>query len=184
MQRIKEIITANPNLSGTFSAIMANPEKRNSIFSNLMAQAGNQKERAAVEKLIKETNDLVLGMQSMNPGIRSTDSLRELWTSTKPQFSNSDEANMYVLDRLNDDTIGGRVYLDTIHTGRKKGMAINVDQEAFKNRAKQLREQSLTKGADKLAEMVGNTVEIHHNGQIYTIPKDEVVEFKKDMGIK
>ena len=178
VQRIKEIITANPNLSGTFSAIMANPEKRNSIFSNLMAQAGNQKERAAVEKLIKETNDLVLGMQSMNPGIRSTDSLRELWTSTKPQFSNSDEANMYVLDRLNDDTIGGRVYLDTIHTARKKGMAINVDQEAFKNRAKELQQNSPTKGADKFGEMISKgAVKGIINGEEWDVEPQDIDAF-------
>ena len=131
-KRLKNIIAENPNLSNSFSAIMADPENRNTILEKLAAAAVNQKERAAVEKFSKDATDLVVGMQEMNASGKTTDALRELWARTKPNFRNTDEANLYVLDKIAEENLGGKEMLDAIRFADNNGLRVVYDEAEFR----------------------------------------------------
>ena len=99
INKMKEIIRQNPNMSRNLVQILANPDEKN-LVSKLISGASNQKELAAAQKFQKYASDLVLAGGAAMGGAAFTDAKAKLLGDAKAKFGNTDEANLEVLDNM------------------------------------------------------------------------------------
>lgn len=167
----EQIIKDFPNLSTSVLALLSDPEDR-SLIGTLKRKAADPKERAAVEKLDKILNDVVL-LQSGSLGERGTDAYRSMVRGIKAQPTLTPEANQYIFDKFKRETAYARPKLQAIQKGLEHQYFVPIDEDIYTDMGSMNQSEKVLKGDEVFLV----------NGKRYVVPREELEEFRKDMGL-
>lgn len=108
--KVKKLLREHPDLSEYMSVAATDPEQADTFLETLKRNAmtpEQKKQYSAAVKFKKLTADLALRQAQAQGGKNQTDSLRAMILDSKPVFTNPYEANMYVLDNIQEEAAEG-----------------------------------------------------------------------------
>jgi len=127
LREMRKITEQYPNLSDTLSAVFIDPKKEASITSRIGKTFLDKNERAAVEKYIKLSNDLILqGGQGLGPK-NFTDAKAKILEMAKPYAGATQQANLFVIDNMIRNLEPWEAYAQDLKRGLKERKSIEFD---------------------------------------------------------
>lgn len=131
LNEMKSLQQANPNLSGEFRAIIADPDDRG-ILGGIKRAFSSEKDRAAVEKMDKLSSDLV-SLRLEGLGGRATNARQALISQSKAKATNTNEANLFMIDHALDELSFVEPYSKALQSARTHRYAIPLDEDYYRN---------------------------------------------------
>lgn len=183
--QMKQILASHPNMADDFAAAIVGDKKdQNTVLNKLRRKGANKKDLAAFEKFSKLSNDLVLH-QGEATGKNFTDAKADIIQKAKPNATNTDEANNYLIDRILHDTEPAKAYNEALKHAFKNRYAIPLDMEDYRGKEVAHEEENL---ASEMAVSPSNfnpgskpgTVKMYKGGEEYDIPHHLIENALKD----
>lgn len=128
---MRKIIDEHPNMADDFASAIANAGEKPGVLSKIKRRFANKKDLAAFEKFNKLSNDLIL-QQGESYGKNFTDAKATLLAMAKPNPTNTDEANKYLIGKLINDSSPAKAYHEALEKGRKGRYMPTLDMEAYR----------------------------------------------------
>lgn len=131
LRDLRKLTEANPGLSDTFANIWIDPKNESSWLSKAGKTLLNKKDRAAIETYRKLSNDLILqggeGLGAKN----FTDAKAKLLELAKPSTSNSQQANLYVIDHMMRQLGPWEAYANDLKKGLRDRKVVEFDLDKY-----------------------------------------------------
>lgn len=132
LDEMKNIMEKYPELSDTLANILIDP-KSSSIKSKIARSLINKKDRAALEKFTKLSNDLVLQAGTALGAKNFTDAKLRVLETAKPTSLNSTEANLFLINKMKEEFSPWKGYANELKNGLKNRYVVEYDLDKFRN---------------------------------------------------
>lgn len=131
LDEMKKIMESYPELSDTLSNILIDP-KSSSIKAKIARSLINKKDRAAIEKFTKLSNDLVLQAGTALGSKNFTDAKLRVLETAKPTSLNSTEANLFLINKMKEEFSPWKDYASELKKGLKDRYVVEYDLDKYR----------------------------------------------------
>lgn len=142
LDEMQKIMESHPNMADYFSVALVDPNKKQSLFTQLKRTGVNKEDLAAVEKFTKLSNDLVLSAGNAMGNKAFTDAKLKVIEQAKPNARNTDEANRFVINYMKEDFEPYVGYGKAIQHGLKNRYEVLEDPEQYRPKKQQNQEMA------------------------------------------
>lgn len=133
LNEMEKIMNEHPNLADSLSNIFIDPKKDSTILSKFGKSFLDKKERAAIEKFVKLSNELILhGGQAL--GAKNfTDAKAKMLELSKPVAGNSQEANLFLIKNMRKQFDPWQAYAEDLKKGLKNREVVEFDLDKYES---------------------------------------------------